>query len=43
MKLTERDKQFFRDEIDRIVEAIDKLTKTIEESNKPKRYTSESK
>lgn len=35
MKLTERDKQFIREEIDRIVKAIEKLTEVVEEGNKP--------
>lgn len=39
MKLTERDKQFIREEIDRIVKVIEKLTEVVKEYNKPKNYT----
>lgn len=34
MKLTERDKNFIREEIDRIVKAIKKLTEAVERTAK---------
>lgn len=34
MKLTERDITFIKAEVNRIIEAIEKLTKAVEDSNK---------
>ena len=37
MKLTERDKIFIREEISRVVEAIEKLTEEVKNLNKSKK------